>query len=202
MFDKDFADSIKNRLQALVPEFEAKFLERDELIRMLLLTIMSKSNAFLIGLPGLAKSDILDKICFCIEEFTWYEKLFTNETKENSIFGPIISGDGGSDKYATRGMLPEANFALLDEVFKSPKELLDSMLQAINEKKFKNGPDVQKVPLYSVFAAANELPKERNSPFFDRLHFRYQLLDIQDPDNFIKFMEAAFDRTKNISFKF
>lgn len=202
MFKQEFADSIRKRLERLIPEFEKKFLEREEVIRMLLLTIMSKANAFLIGLPGLAKSDILDKLCYMIEQYTWYEKLFTKETTESAIFGRKTVANDDTECFATRGMLPEANFALLDEVFKSPKELLDSMLQAINEKKFKNGPDVQVVPLYSVFAASNELPKELDSPFFDRLHFKYKLNDIQSPDNFIRFMNGDFDRTKTISHQF
>jgi len=74
----------------------------------------------------------------------------------------------------------------LDEVWKANSAILNSMLTAINERKFdNNGDKPMDIPLLTCFGASNELPQgEELGALYDRFLMRYWVKEIQDDDNF------------------
>src|SRR5450756_3182551 len=66
------------------------------------------------------------------------------------------------------------------------RQILNSLLTILNERKYHNGREIVDVPLLSVFGASNEFPEEEESleALFDRFLFRYRLSYIQDDENF------------------
>src|SRR6185369_4620187 len=79
----------------------------------------------------------------------------------------------GSYLRRTEAMLPEAEIAFLDEIFKSNSAILNSLLTLLNERRFANGANVVQVPLMSLFAASNEVPNDENlAAVFDRFLIR------------------------------
>src|SRR5881392_2981474 len=79
----------------------------------------------------------------------------------------------GSYVRRTDAMLPEAEIAFLDEIFKSNSAILNSLLTILNERRFFTGSRAINVPLCSLYGATNEIPNdEALSALFDRFLIR------------------------------
>ena len=92
---------------------------------------------------------------------------------------------GGEPRVNTAGKIPDADVVFLDEIFKCNDGVLNSLLTALNERKYTNGGRTYPIPVISFFAASNEIP------------------NFSDPQE--KILEALYDRlelklvTENIS---
>jgi len=83
-------------------------------------------------------------------------------------------------------MLPEAEVAFVDEVFKSNSAVLNGMLPILNERVYKSGASTTPVPLQMAVCASNEMPEDREelSALYDRLLVRHLVLPIRDERSF------------------
>ena len=78
----------------------------------------------------------------------------------------------------TTGKLPEADICFLDEIFKCNDGVLNSLLTALNERKYTNEGCTYSIPTISFFAASNEIPNFNNpeekilSALYDRLELK------------------------------
>lgn len=92
----------------------------------------------------------------------------------------------------TGSMLPTADLAFLDEVFKAPKALLNSLLTIFNERQFKNGTVIGHIPLKTAITASNEVPMDPSlMALFDRILFRVYVGFINDLDKKKRLFEYA-----------
>ena len=88
----------------------------------------------------------------------------------------------------TSGKLPEADIVMLDEIFKCNDGVLNSLLTALNERKYTNEGRTYPIPTISFFAASNEIPNF-NDPqekileaLYDRLELKVVTDNIADRD--------------------
>lgn len=58
----------------------------------------------------------------------------------------------------TTGKIPEAHICFLDEIFKCNDGVLNSLLTALNERKYTNEGKTYPIPTISFFSASNEIP--------------------------------------------
>lgn len=68
-------EEFKKKIISLLEELNKKMLERDELFKLLLLTVFSKSHIFLIGRPGVGKTDIISLIKNVFLDTRYFEYL-------------------------------------------------------------------------------------------------------------------------------
>ncbi|MFZ9887686.1 MAG: AAA family ATPase, partial [Myxococcota bacterium] len=165
---------LKSRFDAIRRDLEQKFLAKEEIIRLMLISVIAGEHMVLIGPPGTAKSALIRSFAKLVDA-RYFEYLLTRFSEPNELFGPvdIQSFRQGTYRRVTRGMLPEAEIVFLDEAFKANSAILNSLLTLLNERQFNNGADVVKVPLLSVFAASNEVPSaEGLNAIFDRFLLR------------------------------
>ncbi len=150
------------------------FLDKQEIIRLLVISAIAGEHMVLVGPPGTAKSALIRMFARLLNA-DYFEYLLTRFTEPNELFGPVDIRAFREGHYTrrTEKMLPTAEIVFLDEIFKSNSAILNSLLTLINERRYSNGPEVMHVPLISLFAASNEAPNDENlSAMFDRFLLR------------------------------
>jgi MoxR-like ATPase len=180
---------LASRLQSVAAALEAQFLGKGETIRLLLIAVVAREHALLIGPPGTAKSALLRSLATLLDA-RYFEYLLTRFTEPNEIFGPVDIQAFRDGVYRRRmqGMLPEAEIVFLDEVFKSNSAILNALLGLLNERRFTSGGQVQACPLISAFGASNAVPNDESlSALFDRflLRIRSENLDAHQFDELV-----------------
>lgn len=118
----------------------------------------------------------------------YFEYLVTRFTTPEEILGPAhlsLMIHRAVFYRQTQGLLPEAEVAFLDEVFKANSAILNALLSIMNERLFYNAGRPTRVPLCMVFGASNEPPEEKELiALYDRFPVRVPCLPIDDtPEN-------------------
>lgn len=150
---------ILEKFQEVIAELKRVVLERDDHIDAVAAALLANENVFMIGLPGLAKSYLFRELFKRIEGAKYFERLLTKTTVPEELFGAVDLPrytEQGEFVRNTSGMLPEADFAFLDEPGKASSAILNTLLTIMNERIYQNGPEVKKCPLKMVASAANE----------------------------------------------
>lgn len=180
--------SLKERMTNLLEVLREGLYERDEIMGVCLLSALSEQNIFLYGPPGTAKSLISRRLSMAFKTKNYFEHLMQRFSTPEEVFGPISISELKKDNYLrkTEGYLPEAEFAFLDEIWKSSPAILNTLLTIINEKTFKNGSDVKNVPLKVLISASNEIPKDNQGldALYDRFLTRLQVCPLENRMNF------------------
>ena len=190
--------SVRQRIEKLIEFLNTGLYEKEEAIRLALLSAVAGESIFFLGPPGTAKSMISSRIHHAFKEGTKYFEYLMNEfSTPDEIFGSVkLKGlDEGIYEKNTTGYLPEAHIAFLDEIWKSGPAILNTLLTIINEKKFRNGTDVKKVPLQILLAASNELPKEKAGleALYDRFIIRTMVnpVSLENEKSFFDLCESS-----------
>ena len=131
---------LATRFQEAARVMEQHFLDKQEVIRLLLVSVAAGEHMLLVGPPGTAKSALVRTFARLIDA-RYFEYLLTRFTEPNELFGPvdIRAFREGTYTRKTETMLPEAELVFLDEIFKSNSAILNSLLTILNERKFSNG---------------------------------------------------------------
>ena len=158
------------------------FIGREAEIDSLILAWLTNQNVLLIGKPGTGKSFLTKTFSEMIGCSKHYTHLMTKETSVSEIFGPFsIKSYKEDDRYIRirKGTLLEAETADLDEIFKCNSATLNALLNALNERVYKEEGVEMPIPLRMVIGASNELPEgpELNA-LYDRFLFRHDVRNL------------------------
>jgi MoxR-like ATPase len=158
-------------------------VEREALAEMIALAAVAGEHVLVIGPPGTAKSEAVRRIARAVDSRI-FEYLLGRFTEPSEIFGPIDLRrlKDGFVETETAGMLPEADFAFLDEVFKGSTAILNTLLGILNERVFRRGHSVVRCPLRVCVGASNALPEDESlAAFSDRFLVRIFVDPVPDP---------------------
>lgn len=241
---------LRDKMLAVIADVNGSVAEREELVEMIAIALLTRKNLFVLGEPGQAKSYAINLFRQHITGARQFERLLSKQTDEEQLFGRVdlsslipgsipdsaLESDGvyqtlhfdlkcavdglgqmknaqdtfamldrASDKLAayrkavallrpsepvvqTVGKIPEADIVLLDEIFKCNDGVLNSLLTALNERKYTNEGHTYPIPTISFFAASNEIPNF-NDPqekileaLYDRLELKVMTANIEDRD--------------------
>lgn len=168
--------------------------ERDDVVKGLWSAILAGEHLFMLGPPGTGKSLLLTSIVDMINGASVFTRLISKTTQPKEIFGPpsIVDLKNGISKTVTTGMLPEADFAYLDEIFKGSGAILNTLLTAINERAYEN-PIREKIPLRTMVCSSNELPDDDDglTALFDRILLKYHVEYVKDESSFDSLLDLG-----------
>ncbi|EAI4098775.1 BspA family leucine-rich repeat surface protein [Campylobacter jejuni] len=181
--------SYTTKLKSIIDELSKGLLEREEAVKLILLACFSGKSIFLYGPPGTAKSMIARRSASAFgENSSFFTYLMNRFSTPEEVFGPIDIKALKENKLkrVTKGYLPQANFAFLDEIWKSSPAILNTLLTIINEKIYQDGGENICVPLYGLICASNEFPTPNQGleALYDRMLIRYHVLPLKESKNF------------------
>jgi len=185
---------MKKRVQKVVDTLTKGLYERDKEVKLALLGALSGENVFLYGPPGVAKSLISRRVSKAFEGGNYFEYLMQKFSTPEDVFGPIMLSELKKDNFVRKidGYLPSADIAFLDEIFKASPSILNTLLTIINEKIFKNGSEIVKVPLKALFSASNEIPQNEGlEALYDRFLIRLIVNPIRKRENFESMLQGG-----------
>ena len=187
-------NAMQQRITKLLKQLGEGMHEREQVLAIALLGAIAGHNTFLYGPPGTAKSLISRRLAAAFEQPKYFEYLMNRFSTPEEVFGPVSIKELKQDRYTRQidGYLPTADFAFLDEIWKSSPAILNSLLTIINEHIFKNGAERVQVPLKSLIAASNEVPAENQGleALFDRFIIRLVVPPITEEANFARLLNS------------
>ncbi len=189
------AEELRKRLNRFRTSLGRYFVQKQEIIDLMVVAAIAQEPLLLVGPPGTAKSDLVLKFkdALGMDEGDYFEYMLTRFTEPSEIIGAIDIKELRDGRYIRRkeGKLPTAKLVFLDEIFKSNSAILNILLTIINERKFYQEGKPEAVPLKVMFAATNEIPEQGElAALKDRFVLKVQSRSVQD-DHFQELIDAG-----------
>lgn len=106
------------KLKDIETYLNARFIEREEVIKNVLRSLAIGTNMLLLGDPGTGKSDLIQTANGLIEGATYFSWLVNRTSDPAELVGPYSIKAMEQDKFIrkTEGKLPHAHVAFIDEI--------------------------------------------------------------------------------------
>ena len=145
--DKEAADALAAAFQQLRQEIGKVIVGQDEVVRLVLTAVFSQGHSLLVGVPGLAKTLLIQTIADSLD-LSFNRIQFTPDLMPSDIVGSETMNQQ-RDFHFVKGPI-FANIILADEINRTPPKTQAALLESMQE--------------YAVTVAGQRYPLQR--PFF------------------------------------
>ena len=131
MSDVQAVKNLVSRHQELTREIRKKIVGQDEVIHQILLSILAGGHSLLIGVPGLAKTLMVNTIASALG-LNFKRIQFTPDLMPSDILGAEILDENRHFKFIKGPVF--ANVILADEINRTPPKTQAALLEAMQER--------------------------------------------------------------------
>ncbi len=129
--DVEAADGFVEKYKLLNAEISKVIIGQDEVVKDVLISIFSKGHCLLVGVPGLAKTLLVNTIADVLG-LTYNRIQFTPDLMPSDIIGSEILGEDRNFKFIKGPLF--ANIILADEINRTPPKTQAALLEAMQER--------------------------------------------------------------------
>lgn len=175
--DVEAVDALKIAYNNLLNEVKKVIIGQDEIIKEVLISIFSNGHCLLIGVPGLAKTLLVNTISQVLG--LEYNRIqFTPDLMPSDIIGTEILDENRKFKFIKGPLF--ANFILADEINRTPPKTQSALLEAMQERAITTaGVKYKLSEPFFVLATQNPIEQEGTYPLpeaqLDRFMFNIWL---------------------------
>ncbi len=145
--DKEALEALRSKYDSLTKEIGKVIVGQEETIKNVLIGIFSNGHCLLVGVPGLAKTLLVNTIADSLG-LGFSRIQFTPDLMPSDIIGSEILGENREFKFVKGPLF--SNIILADEINRTPPKTQSALLEAMQER--------------AVTAAGNQY--KLDSPFF------------------------------------
>ena len=171
------ADALKQAYQNIKAEIAKVIVGQDEVVKSVLISIFSNGHCLLVGVPGLAKTLLVQTIARVLD-LNFNRVQFTPDLMPSDIIGAEILGEDRHFKFIKGPIF--SNIILADEINRTPPKTQAALLEAMQEKAVTAaGVTHQLDKPFFVLATQNPIEQEGTYPLpeaqLDRFMFNVTL---------------------------
>jgi MoxR-like ATPase len=129
--DVEAVDALVNKYNLLKSEIAKVIVGQDEVVKNLLISIFCKGHCLLVGVPGLAKTLMVNTLSKALG-LTYSRIQFTPDLMPSDIIGTEILDEARKFRFIKGPVF--ANIILADEINRTPPKTQSALLEAMQEK--------------------------------------------------------------------
>jgi MoxR-like ATPase len=162
MSDKESIDQLVAHYTALKNEIHKVIVGQDDVVDQVLISIFSKGHCLLVGVPGLAKTLLVNTIAQTLG-LTFNRIQFTPDLMPSDIIGSEILDEHRQFKFIKGPLF--SNIILADEINRTPPKTQSALLEAMQERAVTAGGKNYILPSpFFVLATQNPIEQEGTYP--------------------------------------
>jgi len=162
MSDKEKVDQLVVHYNELKNEIHKVIVGQDDVVDQVLITIFSKGHCLLVGVPGLAKTLLVNTIAQTLG-LSFNRIQFTPDLMPSDIVGSEILDETRNFKFIQGPLF--SNIILADEINRTPPKTQSALLEAMQEKAVTAAGKNYKLPApFFVLATQNPIEQEGTYP--------------------------------------
>jgi MoxR-like ATPase len=162
MSDVAKVNQMVEHYKALKNEIHQVIVGQDEVVDQVLISIFSRGHALLIGVPGLAKTLLVNTIAQTLG-LSFNRIQFTPDLMPSDIIGSEILDENKNFKFIKGPLF--SNIVLADEINRTPPKTQSALLEAMQERSVTAAGNTYKLPApFFVLATQNPIEQEGTYP--------------------------------------
>jgi MoxR-like ATPase len=175
--DVEAANALRNAYERLRSEISKVIVGQDQVVKDSLISIFSNGHCLLVGVPGLAKTLLVNTIAQVLG-LSYNRIQFTPDLMPSDIIGTEILDESRQFKFVKGPLF--ANIILADEINRTPPKTQSALLEAMQERAVTAAGKRYELPApFFVLATQNPIEQEGTYPLpeaqLDRFMFNVTL---------------------------
>jgi MoxR-like ATPase len=181
--------------ERLLTEVRRIIVGQEELLKKMLVGLLTEGHILLEGVPGLAKTTAIKSLAEALS--TSFQRIqFTPDLLPADLIGTMIYMPA-SGEFKTRKGPIFANFVLADEINRAPSKVQSALLEAMQERQVTIGDETYPMKgLFLVMATQNPIEQEGTYPLPEAQVDRFMLkakIDYPKPEEERRVLDMALD---------